>query len=153
MLTDKKVKLDIEERQIQDLLIGRAVGITVSEPWDFEYPESGRMLAGYIADAGADGEAVDNGRQRQWVSVELDAPADPGARDPELEIDHLKATLRHVCERDILEQLLAGDYPAANLSYGDQVPRDEMPEGDSPFFIGTIALKSVWARHSHHLSH
>lgn len=142
MLTDRKVALEIPERQIRDLLIGREVGITVSEPWDFEYPKDVRMVTGYVSDAGADSDK----QSSQWVKVTLDDPFDTPDGEPEVKIRHLKATRRHVSERGILEQLLSGEDSEVNLSYRDQVPAEQMPEGTSPFLIGTIALQSVWAR-------
>ena len=145
MLTDKKVRLEIPEQQIRDLLLEREVGITVSEPWDFEYPDGARMMTGHITDAGADSEQT----RSQWVEVALGAPFVSVAGEPlGVKVGRLKATRRHVSERGLLEQLLAGDYPSVNLDFGDQVSEEEMPGGGSPFLIGTIALGSVWAKSS-----
>lgn len=143
MLTDRKVTLDLEERQVGELLIGRAVGITVSEPWDFEYPDDARIITGYVSDVGADarGEA-----RAQWAVVTLTKTLHPETTTPGAKVERVKATRRHEDPHGLLEQLLAGGRVTANFSYADQVPPESVDPRNHPGFIGTLALESVWSK-------
>lgn len=129
-------------RPFEESLLGREVGVSVSEPWDFEYPGGARLLTGRVADIGA--ESAEQGCQ--WVLVALDTPFVSDATGAE--ISRLKATRRHVSDRGIFEQILSGDHPSANLSYAEQVPKERMPARSYPFLIGTIALRSAWPRNT-----
>ncbi len=53
---------------------------------------------------------------------------------------HLTATRRYADPAGILEQVAAGEIVPANLDYGDQVGKEDLPKGMSPFLIGSVRL-------------
>ena len=52
----------------------------------------------------------------------------------------LTATRRYADPAGIIEQVAAGDIAPANLDYGDQAGKEALPEGASPFLIGSVRL-------------
>jgi len=52
----------------------------------------------------------------------------------------LPAPRRYAAPGGIIEQVAGGEIAPANLDYGDQVGKEDLPEGASPFLIGSVRL-------------
>jgi hypothetical protein len=55
-------------------------------------------------------------------------------------VTHLTATRRYADPAGIIGQVAPGEIAPANLDYGDQVGKEDLPEGTSPFLTGSVRL-------------
>jgi hypothetical protein len=123
--------ITLSEERVVRLLIGRHVEISVGEPWDFESPDGQNALRGRITGVAAT-EAVED----QGVALEVTPfPAKGGTT-----VDRLVARARYEDEKGIIERLASGEDAEVNLDYGEQAPEGTLPEGSSPFLIGSVRL-------------
>lgn len=127
-------RITLRDEAVARLLVGKEVEVSVSEPFDFEYPGEGGLLRGRITAAYAveGGEASD-----QRVIVELETPFVP--EEGPL-IRSLVARRRYGEAEGIVEMLACEEFASANLSYSHEVPEDEQLSGASPFLIGSVRL-------------
>lgn len=114
------------------LLKGKRVMISVSEPWDFEYPGGAQGLEGRIESVRLPPE-----RSKQQLSLELQTPfiSEEGP-----EITRLDARIRHVLSEGLVELLASGERVAVNFSYADQVPEALRIADIYPGLIGGLYL-------------
>lgn len=126
----------LTEQQLERVLVGSEVFVSVGEPWDFK---------------SADGEGMVNGRV---VKVEYGDPSDTRTQRVRLAvtpfeveggytINYLTAHRRYADATGIIEQLASGEDVDVNLGYDDQVDARKLPEGISSFLIGGVIL-SEW---------
>lgn len=135
--------ITLTDRQLQRILIGSEVAVSVGEPWDFASKlsaDSGGVLYGRVIEVGYGDKADkvgDPGSQTFRLAV------NPFEVETELgrhTVEYLTASARYAGERGVIEQLAAGAEVDVNLGYEDQVPAREMPRGQSPFLAGTLML-------------
>lgn len=122
----------LTEEQVGRLLSGRAVTISVGEPWDFTSPDGENILAGRIASVFGDEGKSDT----QRVEIEVT----PFEAEHGREVTRLIASARYEDAKGIIEHLAAGEDAEVNLSYADQIPEEERNPKVSPFLIGGIRL-------------
>ena len=123
--------ISLDEGKVGRLLIGHRVRVSIGEPWDFEYPDGQDALPGRITAVSERGEHAE-----QWVRIEVT----PFEAEEGSTIRHLTAKQRYVEPAGMIEIIARGEDANVNLSYADQVTRDKMPEGVSPFLIGGMRL-------------
>jgi hypothetical protein len=124
--------ITLSEEQVGRLLTGRHVEISVGEPWDFEGPDGPNTLRARIVEV-LPGDAGEPRSQRLKIEV---TPFEAGGRL----VKWLNASRRYADASGIIERVAAGDDADANFSYADQVAREELPSGESPFLIGGVRL-------------
>ncbi len=122
--------IQLTEEQVGRLLAGRAVTISVGEPWNFESPDGENTLRGRILGAFTD-EA-----DSQSLEIEVTPFLAEGGR----EIDRLVARVRYEDSKGIIEHLAAGEDAEVNLDYWAQIPEEERDPHSSPFLIGGVRL-------------
>ena len=115
------------------LLVGRQVTVSVGEPWDFESTDGQGILNGRII-------GVATGKEGDLRSQSLRIEVTPFAAAGSRRVTHLTATRRYADPAGIIEQVAAGEIAPANLGYGDQVGKENLPERASPFLIGSVRL-------------
>lgn len=125
----------LTEEQLARLLTNKEVLISVSEPWDFEYPGGATSLRGRISQILPETDDPSN----QQVHVELEIPF---SSEEGPEITHLVARLRHVLPESMIELLASGEHVSANLSYSEQVPESARIPGTTPKLIGRLGLSN-----------
>lgn len=125
--------ISLSEKGVSNLLVGRKVEISVGEPWDFESPDGRNVLNGRITAVGQDDP---NDHASQWLEVEVTPFEAEGGRS----VDHLKAKGRYVLPTGIIDQMAVGESATVHLGYGDQVRKEDLPDGTSPFLIGGVSL-------------
>ena len=123
----------MNEEKVGRLLVGRQVTVSVGEPWDFESPDGQGVLNGRIV-------GVDPGKEGDLRSQSLRIEVTPFAGAGGRRVTHLTATRRYADPGGIIEQVAAGEIAPANLDYGDQVGKEDLPKGASPFLIGSVRL-------------
>ncbi len=107
--------------------------MSVGEPWDFESPDGQGVLNGRIV-------GVATGKEGDLRSQSLRIEVTPFAAAGGRWVTHLTATRRYADPAGIIERVAAGEIAPANLDYGDQVGKEDLPEGASPFPIGGLRL-------------
>lgn len=122
--------IQLTEEQVGRLLTGRAVTISVGEPWDFESPDGENTLRGRIV------EVFPVGKDSQGVEMEVT----PFVVERGREVDRLVARARYEDTTGILEHLAAGEDAEANLDYSAQIPEEDRDPDSSPFLIGGVRL-------------
>lgn len=118
------------------LLIGRAVTVSVGEPWDFEGPDGTNRLEGRIVGAEA-GEEGDPRSQALTIRVR---PFDSGEG---VRVARLRATRRYADETGIVEQVANGEAAPAGFGYAEQVPEGKRLPNSHPGLVGSVRLKDV----------
>jgi hypothetical protein len=126
--------ITLSEEQVGRLLTGRHVEISVGEPWDFEGPDGPNTLRGRIVEV-LPGVAGEPRSQRLKIEV---TPFKTGGGSRL--VRWLTASRRYADASGIIERVATGDDADANFSYADQVAREELPSGESPFLIGGVRL-------------
>ena len=125
----------LTEEQLARLLVGKAVEISVAEPWDFEYPGRASSLRGRVVAVHVAGKPED-----QSVRLELE---DPFLSEEGPTVGNLLARRRHRLSEGMVEMLAAGERVSANLSYSDGVPEDARLPGVTPKLIGSVRLADL----------
>lgn len=148
--------ITLTDRQLQRILVGSEVAISVGEPWDFasKLPDDNQgVLYGRVVEVGY-GDIPDRS----------DEAGDPSSLTPltsqtfrfavtpfEVEgiantytVEYLTASARYGDDCGVIEQLAAGGEVDVNLGYEDQVAVEDLPEGESPFLIGEVILAQWW---------
>lgn len=124
--------ITLSEAQAGKLLAGRAVEVSVGEPWDFSSPDGANLLRGRIASVSAEGTASAD----QEVVLEVT----PFEAEGGVIVSRLRASLRHVDETGIIEYLVTGGKAIANMSYREQIPEGSRDPRSSQFLIGSFRL-------------
>lgn len=125
----------LTEEQLARLLVGKAVEVSVAEPWDFEYPGRASSLRGRVRAVDVAGKPED-----QSVRLELE---DPFVSEEGPRIGSLLARRRHRLPEGMVEMLAAGERVSANLSYSDGVPEKDRLPGVTPKLIGSVRLADL----------
>lgn len=126
------VDVRYDEQAVNRVLVGRAVRVSVGEPWDFESADGPNALSGTV-------ESVDlKGGDRAGQEVVL--AVTPFRSKEGATVRRLRAVARYEDEEGIVEHLLRGEDAEVNLHYGDQVPEEKLLPGRSPKLIGGFAL-------------
>lgn len=130
------MSMTLANESVVKLLQMRPVEISVGAPWDFESEAGPNRLEGTI------------------LSIEIDVPDSPAGNGQSVNLEvtsfaskagktvtHIRATARYTEDREsFIEKLANGARVPANLSYSEQAPEEQMPEGSSPFLIGSLSL-------------
>ncbi len=133
--------ITLSEQQLERVLVGSEVVVTVGEPWDFTSPDGEGVLLGRIVQV-AHGDPAYTRTQRVRLAV---TPFDAEGGHT---VEYLTAHRRYADSTGIIEQLASGEDVDVNLSYEDQVSSQSLPEGVSPFLIGGIIL-AQWLEEPH----
>lgn len=124
--------ITLSYEQAARLLVGREVKVSVGEPWDFQSPDGSGVLNGRIE--GVAGNAEEAGSQ--WLTLKVTPFEGRGGRT----VTRLAASQRHEDSTTLIEQMAVGERVSANLSYEDQVPKEDLPSGQGPYLIGSVQL-------------
>lgn len=125
--------ITLTEQQLERVLIGSEVVISVGEPWNFSSADGEGVLAGRIV-------KVDHGDPSDTLSQKIMLAVTPFKVEGGYTIRYLTAHRRYADERGIIEQLASGEDADVNLGYDDQADATQLPEGVSPFLIGGVML-------------
>ncbi len=145
--------ITLTDRQLQRILVGSEVAISVGEPWDFasKLPaDSQGVLYGRVVEVGC-GDVPDRSDEA-GDPISLTSQTFRLAVTPfEVEgiantytVEYLTASARYDDDRGVIEQLAAGVEVEVNLGYEDQLAVEDLPEGESPFLIGGVILAQWW---------
>lgn len=126
------VDVRYDEQAVNRVLVGRAVAVSVGEPWDFESEDGQNVLLGAI-------ESVDLARGER-AAQEVVLSVTPFRAKEGITVRRLRATARYEDGEGIVEHLLRGEDAEVNLHYGDHVPRENLIPGATPKLIGGFAL-------------
>lgn len=115
-------------------LAGQKAVISVGSPWNFESTAGQNRLEGQIV-------SVENAKEDSGVKQSVTLEVTPFVAETGKPIARLKAGARYVEDQDnFVKQIAEGHKVPANLSYADQVTKEQMPEGSLPFLIGSVCL-------------
>lgn len=128
--------ITLTEQQLERVLIGSEVVVTIGEPWNFSSRDGEGVLNGRIV-------GVDHGESSDLSTQKVRLIVTPFEAEGGHIVEYLSAHRRYADERGIIEQLASGEDVDVNLGYADQVPTADLPEGVSPFLIGGVIL-SQW---------
>lgn len=147
--------ITLTDRQLQRILVGSEVAISVGEPWDFasKLPADsqgvlyGRVVEGGYGDVpdrseGAGDPSSLNSLTSQTFRLAV-TPFEVEGVANTYTVEYLTASARYD-DCGVIEQLAAGVEVDVNLGYGDQVAVEDLPEGESPFLIGGAILAQWW---------
>lgn len=124
--------ITLSEQRVGALLTGRAVEVSVGEPWDFTSADGDNVLRGSIEAVRSNPEAP---HQQEIVLKVTPFEARTGHR-----IERLTAWARYVEDTGIVEHIAAGEDAEVNLLYDDQVPEAERDPKATPKLIGGFHL-------------
>jgi hypothetical protein len=124
------MQMSLAEQSVVRLLKGRAVEVSVGEPWDFESPAGPNRLEGEILEAKIAPEG-------QTVILKVN----PFRTETGQEASVLAASARYQEDlADLVRRLADGERVPATLDYSAEVSRESMPEGVEAFLIGSVSL-------------
>lgn len=124
--------ITLSEERVGALLTGRAVEVSVGEPWDFTSADGDNVLRGSIEAVLTNPEAP---HHQEIVLKVTPFEARTGHR-----IERLTAWARYVEDTGIVEHIAAGEDAEVNLLYDDQVPEAERDPKATPKLIGGFHL-------------
>lgn len=127
--------ITLTKQQLERVLIGSEVLVSVGEPWNFSSADGEGVLAGRIVGA-------DHGNPADPRSQAVRLAVTPFEVEGGYAVEYLTARRRYADKRRIIEQIASGEDIDVNLDYEDQVPAGKLPEGVSPFLIGGVVLSS-----------
>lgn len=128
------MSMTLQDESVTALLEQRPVVISVGGPWDFESADGPNRLEGKIVSVELGGGELG---AEQAVILEVT----PFVSKAGTTVTRLSATARYAEDgRDLVEKIANRQKVPANLSYAEEVPEERMPEGASPFLIGSVCL-------------
>lgn len=124
------MQMSLAEQSVLRLLKGRAIEVTVGEPWDFESTAGPNRLEGEILSAKIAPEG-------QSVLLKVS----PFRTETGQEASVLEASARYQEDiGDLVRRLADGERVPATLDYSAEVSKESMPEGVEAFLIGSVSL-------------
>lgn len=124
------MQMSLAEQSVVRLLKGRAIEVSVGEPWDFESTAGPNRLEGEILSAKIAPEG-------QSVILKVN----PFRTETGQEASVLQARARYQEDLDALVRKLAdGKKVPATLDYSAEISKESMPEGVEAFLIGSVSL-------------
>ena len=122
--------MSLAEQSVVRLLKGRAVEVSVGEPWDFDSGAGPNRLEGEILSAKISPE-------EQSVVLKVNPFRTETGQDASV----LEAKARYREDlADLVRKLADGERVSATLDYSAQVSKESMPEGVEAFLIGIVSL-------------
>lgn len=132
------MSMTLNDRSVVRLLETKNVEVSIGEPWNFESSAGQNRLEATVLSVEI-GKSNGNGKEDPEQSVLLEVT--PFESETGETVTQLVARARYTDDvAEFVKKLADGEAVSSNLSYSEQVKREDMPEGVSPFLIGSIRL-------------
>lgn len=132
------MSMTLNDRSVVRLLETKNVEVSIGEPWNFESSAGQNRLEATVLSVEI-GKSNGNGEEDPEQSVLLEVT--PFESETGETVTQLVARARYTDDvAEFVKKLADGEAVSSNLSYSEQVKREDMPEGVSPFLIGSIRL-------------